>query len=531
MRSWWAVAMVVACGESSRAAPPADGARVDLDGDGYVAAAAGGNDCDDANLGVHPGADDLYCEGVDNDCYHGDGPDLDGDLATVCAGDCEDQNNLVAPGLPELCDGLDSDCNGTVDDADVDGDGVSACFSPIPLAIIPGFREATPIGAALLTVDLNGDGASELVATEVQGADLPARAWLFPGGPGCLLCEASQVDVGGLSVRSVSPGGDLQGDGLEELIVVSEVRRGAHDLAVHILAGTSPGWLAPWFVWDEVGHAVGAAPLGDRSGDGVGEVALFVSDNGHPVLGELGQTVTAVPSGGLAVGAEALLRSADLTGDGLPELVFAQPCDGPYPLLLMPAWPPEANPPQLECGSDKELTAFNPVGDVDGDGFEDVAIATHHRDVFGVLAPAVGLLMGGATAETWGFQSIPFGEDVWVRAVAGLPGADPLLLVALQIGHVDGPLETVLQAWEVRAGGDAPRLVQALPLGQRAASSAVSVASGDLDGDGWPEIVVGEAAPDASGWPDRAGRLTVVSPRRDCDDTDAGVGACAVGAR
>lgn len=83
----------------------------------------------------------------------------------------------------------------------------------------------------------------------------------------------------------------------------------------------------------------------------------------------------------------------------------------------------------------------------------------------------------------------------------------------------------------LQAGEAPPRLVQALPLGQRAAPSAVSVAGGDLAGDGWPEIVVGEAAPDALECPNGAGRLTVVSPPRDCDDADPGVGACAVCAR
>ena len=59
--------------------------------------------------------------------------DLDGDGFSIEDGDCDDSNVSVAPNMIEICDGLDNDCNGTIDDAsgenvplwypDVDGDG------------------------------------------------------------------------------------------------------------------------------------------------------------------------------------------------------------------------------------------------------------------------------------------------------------------------------------------------------------------------------------------------------------------------
>ena len=41
--------------------------------------------------------------------------DHDGDGFSECAGDCDDTNPTVYPGAPETCNGLDDDCDGTVD--------------------------------------------------------------------------------------------------------------------------------------------------------------------------------------------------------------------------------------------------------------------------------------------------------------------------------------------------------------------------------------------------------------------------------
>jgi len=42
--------------------------------------------------------------------------DVDNDGFLVCEGDCDDFNNTVYPGANELCDGLDNDCDGTIDE-------------------------------------------------------------------------------------------------------------------------------------------------------------------------------------------------------------------------------------------------------------------------------------------------------------------------------------------------------------------------------------------------------------------------------
>ncbi|MEK6775305.1 MAG: putative metal-binding motif-containing protein, partial [bacterium] len=79
-------------------------------------------DCNDGNIAINPGATEV-CDGVDNNCAGG----IDEGVTNAC-GTCE-------PVPPEVCDGVDNDCDGQIDEGLKNACG--AC-GPVPQEVCDG---------------------------------------------------------------------------------------------------------------------------------------------------------------------------------------------------------------------------------------------------------------------------------------------------------------------------------------------------------------------------------------------------------
>jgi hypothetical protein len=162
------------------------GPLYDRDGDGSSWCA---DDCDDDDPSARPGGTEI-CDSVDNDCdgdIDEDTPcvDDDGDGLSEDEGDCNDTDATVAPGLSEVPgNGVDDDCDGVADDGagDVDGDGVTEAGGDCNdgnADIRPGAAETANgldddcdgvIDEGTVAYDDDGDGYTE-VAGDCDDAD------------------------------------------------------------------------------------------------------------------------------------------------------------------------------------------------------------------------------------------------------------------------------------------------------------------------------------------------------------------------
>ena len=249
----------------------------DADGDGYGDAGSttsacsppegyvtDNTDCNDADAAVNPGATEV-CNGVDDNCdsnidegvettfyadADGDGYGDAGSTTSACSApegyvadntDCNDGDASVNPGATEVCNGVDDNCDGNIDEgvettfyADADGDGygdagssVSACSAPegyvgdntdcndADAAVNPGMTEVCN------GVDDNCDGNIDegVTTTSYNDADLDGFGDAGMSNTGCTIPEGYILDNTDCNDASASiyPGAiEVCGNGIDD---------------------------------------------------------------------------------------------------------------------------------------------------------------------------------------------------------------------------------------------------------------------------------------------------------------------------
>ncbi|MCX6744957.1 MAG: putative metal-binding motif-containing protein [Candidatus Parcubacteria bacterium] len=86
----------------------------DTDADGYNTCAGPNFDCNDSDATVYPGAPEIMCDTVDQNCNGNADNDIDadGDSFSYCNGDCNDANAAINPNAKEIiCNDVDENCD------------------------------------------------------------------------------------------------------------------------------------------------------------------------------------------------------------------------------------------------------------------------------------------------------------------------------------------------------------------------------------------------------------------------------------
>ena len=377
--------------------------------------------------------------------------------------------------------------------ANLNGNTVSVLLNTTaPGATTPSFATqqtfttgATPV--SVTAADVNGDGKPDLIVANLNGSTVSVLLNTTAPGAATPSFAAQQTFGTGSGPRSVTVA-DVNGDGQPDLIVANE-----YDNTVSVLLNTTaPGAATPSFAAQQT-FAPGAVPVSvtaaDINGDGKPDLIVAnVGDNTVSVLLNTTAPGAATPSFAaqqtFATGAlPQSVTTADINGDGQPDLIVANVTANTVSVLLNTTAPGAATPSfaAQQTFATGALPYSVTAADVNGDGQPDLIVANGNGNTVSVL---LNTTAPGATTPSFAAQQT-FGTGSGPRSVtvADVNGdGKPDLIVANSNGN------TVSVLLNTTAPGATPSFAaqQTFATG----SNPQSVTAADVNGDGQPDLIV-----------------------------------------
>jgi len=525
---------LAACGKSGDDTSTDDTGATDDTGTGDDTATTGGGtgDTGDTSLTDDTGVTDDTGTAAPAD---GDGDGYDSDV------DCDDSDPGVFPGAPEICgDGVDSDCD---DNPSPPGgcDHESADFQRFL-----GVAADDGAGYAVASDDLDGDGVGDVVITapyvDTTDAYSAGAAYVISGAraaSGDLSLADADVTLTGVTASyylgSSAGAGDLDGDGQADLAVAAGFAGDSVGGEVYVWSGPLSGDYAPSdataVLVGESGAAAGwAMDTSDVDGDGVSDLLIGAHSQNNTagvaylVLGPVSGTASLGDADVRLRGSDrgdylgvALAVVGDLDGDGLQEVGVSSSyadigvADSGAVYLLSGAGiggGVELAVADVDAAVVGDADALNMghgvgrVGDVDGDGLDDLLVAAKGVDCGGGADNGAGFLFTGAVSGMVDVSSADSrfcggsggqsGEQITGADLNGDGFADVVHGANRDAGGND--YSGAVYVWYGPTSGDqtpdtADVRVYGAAMHENLGAAVLGV--GDLDGDGGEELLVG----------------------------------------